>query len=525
MSLPPFTGHTSILSFPNEIVASIAEAYVLEATRDDFSNFQIAGGLPPQFLLMTVCRNWKSVCTSHPWLWTRICIDLLPTNPTTATDASIWKRFAVVCQNALTWGGSLPLDLKFDRWHLGDESFRSFSERGYDGQVVDSTTFSYKIMQFSIGQSFRWKSFAMKSHDMVEEIRTMAGIPWSGLINVANRVPKLETLSFDDFWEVHPSYASKHWPGKDYMDTFLDAPSLNVVTFAAGFTPLNLPWAQLTKIDISTIGCFAHQNLADYFDMVMRHTTAPNVSWGDNLKFAINDGGIVPTPAMIENPHVVKLKLPPMILPPLLLPNLTNLEFYISDERDEHVDSVSQIVLLLKDSNCRLLDLTINQCSATYAGDIDSFPPLLPYLDSLRSLTWNASLVDNDIVYYLLEGLHGILGANDPVYLPNLITLAIKFMQSPYEQACIDYCYLDSAEAAEVWEIVQARMLARPMIKMEKFHIMLEPNGADPMVFEIEAFEESKEGRNIRASGVDFEFHLPVETADVDIVEQWLCLP
>ncbi|KIY67010.1 hypothetical protein CYLTODRAFT_411420 [Cylindrobasidium torrendii FP15055 ss-10] len=517
MSFAPSTDHTPILSLPDEIVASIAEAYVLEVIGDDFSvKFQIAGGLPPQFVLMAVCKRWKSICTSNPWLWTRICIDLLPANPgpsTTATDASIWKRFAVVCGNAFTWGGSLPLDLKLNNWYLSNKSYQTVSQ-GCDGQVFDSTTLAIKIMRFAIEQCSRWRSFAMQSSDLVRETGTTAGIPWSDLVKVTNRVPKLETLFFNDFWEVHPLYASENRPGKDYMNTFLNAPRLDVATFAAGFTPLNLPWAQLTKIDINTTGFFALQTHVDYFDMVMRHTTAPTVSWGDNLSyFAVNDGDIVPTPLVIENPHIVKLKLPPMILPPaLLLPNLTNLEFYISDESDTHVDTVSQIVLLLRDSGCRLLDLTINEWLTVYRGDINSFDPLLPYLDSLQSLTWNALLVDVDSTIDLLRGLRDILGANNPVKLPNLTTLVINFMQSPYERDCIYTGDLNSLEADPVWTIVQTRMLEWPVVKLERFHIIVRTNKGNPMRASSEAFEESEEGKNIKASGVDFELSVPVQS-------------
>ncbi|KIY67012.1 hypothetical protein CYLTODRAFT_411422 [Cylindrobasidium torrendii FP15055 ss-10] len=498
-----YKAHTPMLSFPYEIVASIAEAYVL----NDYSVFQIAGGLPPQLVLMAVCRNWKSVCTSHPSLWTRICIDILPANPTATTDASIWKRFAAVCQDALTWSKSLPLDLKFDRWHLSNKVYQTVIKTGYDGQVFDSTTLAIKIMQFSIQQSSRWRSFTMQSIDHM--IPETPGIPWSDLVNVTNRVPKLETLCFDHFCEVNPSDANEHRPWNKYMDTFLDAPSLGVATFAVGLNSLNLPWAQLTKIDILTGGYLDLQRHGDYFDTIMRHTTASTVSWGDNF-YGIRYGAFAPRPSMvIENPHIVKLNIPPVLLPPLLLPNLTNLEFYISEK---HVDTVSQIVLLLKDSSCRLLNLTINQWRDPWdSGDIYSFVHLLPYLDSLQSLTWNASLVDMDIMIELLEGLRVILGANDPVELPNLTTLVINCRQS-YAQDCYHTCDLDSPEARAVWGIVQTRMLGWPVVKLEKFQITVRKNKENPlpMTTSSKAFEESEEGKNIKASGVDFELHLPV---------------
>ncbi|KIY61334.1 hypothetical protein CYLTODRAFT_495301 [Cylindrobasidium torrendii FP15055 ss-10] len=153
MSLAAINGHASIHSLPTEMLAIVFQEVVYEATLSNryLSLFQIAGDLPPQFVLMAVCRDWKSICISFPALWTRIWIIFLPKR-STAIGTPVWDLFALACKNALDWGASLPLDLELDRWYFNEEQV--FSTRpDTTFEVFDIMTLSFKILRLAIDHS------------------------------------------------------------------------------------------------------------------------------------------------------------------------------------------------------------------------------------------------------------------------------------------------------------------------------------------------------------------------------------
>ncbi|KIY67032.1 hypothetical protein CYLTODRAFT_411441 [Cylindrobasidium torrendii FP15055 ss-10] len=515
MSLTPFTDRASIQSLPNEIKATIFEFVIFEATKSRSFNFQIGGGLPPQLILMAVCTDWAGLCIDLPELWTRISIALLPARPARASD---WNQFAVACERALGWSRLLSLDLELEHWHLNDDSIQtaSYWNTVNGGRVFDSTGLSLRILQFSIQQCERWKSFAMLGYDDDMEAQPRAGIPWRYLVNVTNLIPKLQTISFTHLWQMPPSAPQ---PRTTYLDTFLVAPSLSVASFNACFAPLNLPWAQLTEINVDTVGFVDFHDIANYFVMLMRRTTAHTVSWSHNMDFHDIVDGIFPADSTIENPHIVKLELIPMMLPKMRLPNLTDLEFTLTGVSEDFVDTVSGVTSLLKDSHCRLLVLTLNHSHST--EDIRTVAPLLPYLGSLQSLTCNAILHDADIALDLLEGLRDLLVATT-FSLPKLTTLTVNLAQSTREQDSdsIDLCVLDAFHAEAVWQIVQTRMLAASSSAVKLEHFLIElvaaPSGTrDPIEASDGGFQNSSAGRNIMAAGVDFKLKLPAQTSQV----------
>lgn len=335
-----------------------------------------------------------------------------------------------------------------------------------------------------------------------QEQVTSSGVPWTALLNIVGRIPKLQDIAFLDlYWMPPPAQLPP-----SCADIFLDAPSLTVATFNAGSIALNLPWSQLTEINIDTSDFGTYREFANYFNTVMRRTTASSVGWGDTLEIVEDDGNIWPTLPTVKNPHVVELRLQAVILPPLLTPNLTSLRFIISDERDQLMNSVPRIVSLLRDSECRLENLTIDQCPAYYTGDINSFAPLLPYLSTLRSLTWNASLVKDAIMDKLLDGLRDLLD-DTPTNLPKLNTLEVNIIESPQEGA-VEYCLLDAQHASAVWDIVQARMMGHGTeATLATFHIDVIRSDEDPMIISRDLFDGSPAGQNIKAAGVDFRLY------------------
>ncbi|KIY62870.1 hypothetical protein CYLTODRAFT_473452 [Cylindrobasidium torrendii FP15055 ss-10] len=396
------TAHAPVLSLPNELLATVFDIVVFEAalssSHDHFESltvFQIAGGLPSQLVLMSVCNSWKFVCMSFPAIWSRICIALVPATRT-PIDPTVWQQFADACGKALQCGGrSSPLDLKLHLWNVSDESIQSVADTPLQSQVFDSTWASYRILRFCIEHSPRWRTFVMQGHDhMHHEDEPLAGIPWSQLVDIRNRIPNLQAISLIDLDEKPPPASPLR---SYYANIFREAPKLSEATFNSRVFPLNLPWSQLTKITINYTGFDSYKQFADYFVFVMRNTTASTFSWGDDSLALIEDvDNILPTLETVENPHITDFRIPPMILPPVLLPNLTSLLFVISDARDVRLDSVSQVLSLLKDSGCRLLHLTVEQWTEDYTADAEAIVLLLPYLTNLQSLTWTAALADEE---------------------------------------------------------------------------------------------------------------------------------
>ncbi|KIY62872.1 hypothetical protein CYLTODRAFT_473453, partial [Cylindrobasidium torrendii FP15055 ss-10] len=338
-----------------------------------------------------------------------------------------------------------------------------------------------------------------------------AGIPWGHLASVTNRIPKLQSLSLTNLFYVPPKASVLR---SYYADIFLNAPSLLVVNLVSSIFPLNLPWRQLEDVSLNYTAFDSYRQFADHFALVMTRTTAPAFSWGENLELIEDVDNIAPTLQTVENHCIVDIRIPPMILPPVLLPKLTALHFVVSDSRDECLDSVSQVVTLLKNSDCHLLHLKIEQWPSHYTGDVTSIAPLLPYLTSLQSLNWVASMWDEDVAINLLTSLHNLL-VNLPVRLPALTSLTLELYESIVEEAALSFYSFGAFHAGLIWNIVQSRMLnwdawpvGHKIVKLEHFYIEVKSSDNENAGVEVmdEGFKESQAWSNIKAADVDFRF-------------------
>ncbi|KIY62871.1 hypothetical protein CYLTODRAFT_458629 [Cylindrobasidium torrendii FP15055 ss-10] len=518
MSLAATTAHASMFSLPDEVLAVIFDLFVFEAalSSSGFSVFKITR-LPSQFVLMSVCRKWEDLCTSLPELWTKICFNLRPAQ--IVIGLPDWTEFALVCEEALHWSGSLLLTLELQDWNIIEEdrddiaAHMHHNKARFYEEVADDKSIAYRILQLVMRHSSRWKEFSMRGYKYSNGTPQISGIPWAHLTDVAHRIPMLESLSFHDLWHIPSSNYSKH----ERWDIFLEAPRLSVVNFNASIVDLDIPWSQLEEITLDYSGFAWNPRFDDYLTRAMKYTTAPTVSL-DNTREEIDDTVDTNDLPVTQNPHVVDLRLSPMNLQSNLhFPNLSSLSFKVGTVLREDIFGVLQAKTLLENSGCRLLDLTMYEWAQDYEGQ--SIEPLLPYLETLQSLTINASPVEktysNDVwatnFTYIIRKLRDLLvaSATTPVNMPYLTTLTVNITPSPGTSP--RYLY-DAHLASAIWDIVRARMLVQwPDAEVERFHINI-PNYPTVEATEIisQEFKESQAWQSIQSAGVNFGIYLPV---------------
>ncbi|KIY62867.1 hypothetical protein CYLTODRAFT_414434 [Cylindrobasidium torrendii FP15055 ss-10] len=509
IKLNPLQDRTHINSFPFEVLAIVFKFYVFHLGPPHeamwyFPRFQIGGGLPPQFVLKSVCKKWDKDCMELPELWASLSIAPRPAI-VIPSGSPLWNQFAVVCKRALERSDPLPVQLSIESWHLNDDSqLRTFAGMGLDEDVFDNDSLANRIMRLATEHSLRWRTFVLRGI----EGSWLSGVPWSQLAQVAHRVPLLQTVFLIDLrWREPPTLHPR------CSDIFMDAPSLSkVYLLGCQKLPLNFPWSEPRTndicIDMSWFESFSQY--ADFFFHIMRQTRAPAVQWVRFEKAFESSRHQVMHYPMIENPHVKKLRILGLFFPRMRLPNLTTLEFRVSNLlTDDNPFGVSQIESLLADSECRLQDLRIFDLAV--GSEMYSIVSLLPYLDTLQALHYSGQstlIMSDHTMSHAVDTLCEILAS--PTHLPNLamLTLTIRHDWSPEEPRTPVHCYSPNTQFVNaVWEIVQARMLGqRPGIQLKKFWIQLEFYGADAVKLVDQESEWSSALRRIETTSVDFKF-------------------
>ncbi|KIY71279.1 hypothetical protein CYLTODRAFT_450928 [Cylindrobasidium torrendii FP15055 ss-10] len=494
--------------FPVEILSTIFEFFVHGDDLDTASVFELGGPqLPHQFLLMAICRKWKSICISLPTLWSNITMRAIPKNLHLLPDSPKWNLFVQACDNALGWGKSLPLKLKIVDWPNEDSLYRI----NRHVEVTDHLSLANRVLLLTVDRCERWQTFTMCGWSSSWPGQRSAYIPLRALLDVKGRIPQLQAFAFSClFWDSKLPPLPRVLPA-GCTNIFLSAPRLSSATLDAGVTPFNLPWAQLKEIALDAdLGFGTYQHFTTYFNTVMGQTKASSVCWNTDQSYLfINHAGvnIHGTPPGVRNHHVVDFRIKGLTFPPLLLPKLTSLRFMVTDpDRASILGSVPFVLPLLGNSGCRLVNLTVDQLSGRNISNITSISPLFPYLEHLRTLVWNTSLLTEIVLDDLIYSLHDIL-TSTPTKLPTLSTLELNIKESHFGSA--QSFYFDHLHAEAVWDMAQARMIGQGHDGLAKFYINVHPwpNQTEPMKVVVGPFKDSRAGKDILAAGVDFRFN------------------
>ncbi|KIY67029.1 hypothetical protein CYLTODRAFT_490989 [Cylindrobasidium torrendii FP15055 ss-10] len=516
----PSTAQSHINSLPNELLNTVF-MFVLFDNPDSSDArptlLQIGRGLPPQFVLMQVCKHWLDLCTSLNSAWTNIVINLLPVNlqRIPPPGSPTWNRFAVACKRVLKWSEPLLLSLQLENWPMNEDAVRGVSGMGLNEQVLTAEGYCYRILQLAISQCKRWKDFSLVGYRP-----SNPAVPWAQLMEVAHRIPMLESFAL-----VHMQRkALRSLPQPDYTNLFLDAPRLSCATFGFHNPTLNLPWSLLKVVAIDSAGFESYRQFADYIHLVATRTTASTVSLINSMPMHIlqdtEDIGLtLPT---IENSHISTLDLLSyMVLPPLRLPNLTTLNFEVSHTSSADRCGVATIEKLLRDSDCHLLTLMIDQRMGR--SGVHIMAHLLPYLDTLENFTFTGTAIDEFTVNRIAEQMFLLLA--DPIRLPKLLTLTVNIDNSQLARRDVNpfYCSFDSRLGKAVWEIVNRRMtewpevrLGRPEVILKSFHVNVVFQDAPVKASTSRELLASEEWYSIKAAGVDFKINPPVESDSAD---------
>ncbi|KIY67030.1 hypothetical protein CYLTODRAFT_490990 [Cylindrobasidium torrendii FP15055 ss-10] len=503
-----------INSFPDEVLTTVFEFVLFDDS--DSSNtsptvLQIKRALPSQFVLMGVCKHWKTLCVSTPSWWNNLTIDIQPAK-VIKSDSLIWNQFAIACKKVLEWSGRLPLTLRLKGWHLNNDTIRTVSRLEPDELVIDVSELAYRVLQLAIEQCTRWKAFELVGRAP----ESSAAVPWAQLMKVAHRIPLLEKIEFDKFRWIPPPLALPPGiplpiiPRPGHTDLFLDAPRLSAATLGFRGINLDLRWSQLKEIAIMVSGFDSHRQFVDYFCRVMTRTTAHTVRWFNDKDFLEDVDGICPTLPTIENPHITYLRLACVVLPPMRLPNLTVLNFDVGQIKNGDVLGVAPIVSLLKNSGCRLQKLVVFDWSGV-GGHV--LVPLLPYLKDLEKLTLIAIAKDERTVNRVVGCLGALLAEH--TNLPKLTSLTVNIDNVgtlggtgiSRRRASFDG---DLAKA--VWNIVHQRMVKSTEIQLgwrgvtlERFHINVVCNGKKVKESSSQGFVNSSAWKAIQAANLNVE--------------------